>query len=93
MLNKEIMQSTPLTLANGTELCLYNDEQNTVLQLRQPAVDTNPLACSVQVGISLTAPECLELVTALMGYASKKVVAKPVSEDVEEKPSYSWKQQ
>lgn len=83
MLNKDEMQSTPQTLASGTELSLFNNEQYTVLQVRQPvSPDTDPLAIGFQVATILTAPECIQLAHSLLSYAMSKLEAKQLSEDL-----------
>lgn len=72
-MNKDEMQSTPHKLNSGTELCIYNDAQNTVLQFRQSVAEDDPLVTSVQVATQLTPSECLALAGTLLTYAVLKV--------------------
>lgn len=78
------MKTIPQQLASGMSVSLLTDEQQIVLQLRQPAGNpTDPLAISFQVATRLTAAECLALATTLLQAASAKV------EQVSTQPSAS----
>ncbi len=88
--NRDAMQSTPYSLASGKEVSVYNDEQHTVLQLRQLAPsDIDPFAPSFQVATVLTPSECVALAATLLLYASPKIEDKHPSE-AEEKSSSPW---
>lgn len=87
-MNKDTMRSTPHPLSSGSELYVYSDDHQTVLQFRQPSSDTDPLASCVQIGVLLTATECLRLAATLLSSASEKVVEKPAP--VPELNTYPW---